>query len=116
MDGPRDYHTDEVRERELWYDISCMWGFPGGASGKEPTCHLPNNARDIRDIGSICRWGGSPGRGHGNPLQYSCLESFMDRGAWQAAVHRVTKSRTQLKQLRTQHTHLCTESKKKLYR
>ena len=46
----------------------------------------------------------SPGWGNGNPLQYSCLENFMDRGDWQATVHRVAKSRTQLKQLSTQHT------------
>ena len=43
--------------------------------------------------------GRDPGGEHGNPLQYSCLENSMDRGAWQATVHRVTKSRTQLKQL-----------------
>ena len=41
----------------------------------------------------------SPGRRHGNPLQYSCLEHPMDRGAWQGTVHRVSKSRAQLKQL-----------------
>ena len=48
------------------------------------------------------RWlGRSPGEGHGNPLQYSCLKNPMDRGAWWAAVHRVTKNQTQLKQLCT---------------
>ena len=52
------------------------------------------------DAGSIPGSGKSPG-GHGNPLQYSCLEVPMDRGAWQARVHRVTKSQTQLKQLST---------------
>ena len=46
---------------------------------------------------SIPASGGSPGEGNGNPLQYSCLESAMDKGAWRATVHRVTKSRTQLK-------------------
>ena len=45
---------------------------------------------------------GSPGEGNGNPLQYSCLETPMDRGAWQALVHRVTKSQTQLKELSMQ--------------
>ena len=54
---------------------------------------------DIRDIGSIPESGKSPGEGHGNPLQYSCLENPTDRGAWQAAVHSVTKSGTRLKQL-----------------
>ena len=45
----------------------------------------PANAGDIRDMGSIPRSGRAPGGGHGNPLQYSCLESPMDRGAWWAA-------------------------------
>ena len=49
---------------------------------------LPANAGDA---GSIPGLGRSPGVGNGNPLQYSCLENPMDRGAWQAAVHRVTK-------------------------
>ena len=48
--------------------------------------NLPTNAGDIRDVGSITGSGVSPGGGHGNPLQYSCLENPMDRGAWQAAV------------------------------
>ena len=52
------------------------------------------NAGDIRDSGSITGLGRSPGGGHGNPLQYPCLESLMDRGAWRAIVHRVTKSWT----------------------
>jgi len=56
------------------------------------------NARDIRDVGSISGLGRSPAGRHGNPLQYSCLENPMDRGAWQAMVHRVAKSQTQLKQ------------------
>ena len=51
----------------------------------------PANAGDVRDVGSIPRSGRCPGGGHGNPLQYSCLENPMDRGAWQAAVHRVPK-------------------------
>ena len=46
--------------------------------------NLPANAGDIRDVGSIPGLGRSSGRGHGNPLQYSCLENPMDRGAWQA--------------------------------
>ena len=56
-------------------------------------------AGDIRDAGSISGLGRSSGGRHGNPLQYSCLENPMDRRAWQATVHRVTKSQTQLKQL-----------------
>ena len=57
----------------------------------------PANAGDIRDMGSIPGLGRSPGGGHGNPFQYSCLEKPMDRGAWQATVNRVAKSQTQLK-------------------
>ena len=57
----------------------------------------PANARDIRDTGSIPGLGRSPGGGNSTPLQYSCLKKFMDRGAWQATVHKVTKSWTQLK-------------------
>ena len=56
----------------------------------------PANARD-RDAGSIPGWERSPGEGHGNPLQFSCLENPMERGAWKAKVHGVAKSRTQLK-------------------
>ena len=60
----------------------------------------PANVGDIRDVGSIPGLGRTPGGGgHGNPLQYSCLESSMDRGAWWATVHRIAKSWTQLKQL-----------------
>ena len=59
--------------------------------------NLPANAGDVKRCGFDPGSGRSPGGGHGNPLQYSCLESFMDRGAWQATVHRVMKSQTQLK-------------------
>ena len=54
--------------------------------------NLPADAGDIRDPGSVPESGKSPGGGHGNPLQYSCLENPMDRGAWWAVVHGVTKS------------------------
>ena len=57
--------------------------------------NLPAYAGDMRDKSSIPGSGRFPGRGHGNPLQYSCLENPMDRGAWWAPVHRVTKSQTQ---------------------
>ena len=63
-------------------------GFPDDGSGKEHTA----NAGDVRDRGSIPGLGRSPGRGHGNPLQYSCLKNPLDRGAWQTKVHRVAKS------------------------
>ena len=52
------------------------------------------NVGDIKDVGSVPGLGRSPEGGHGNPLQYSCLESPMDRGTWQATVPRVSKSWT----------------------
>ena len=58
--------------------------------------HMPDNAGDTRDVGSIPGSGRSPGEGNGNPLQYPCLENPMDRGAWRATVHGVAKSRTRL--------------------
>ena len=56
--------------------------------------NLPTKGRDIRDTGSIPGSRRSPGGGNGNPLQYCCLENPMDRGAWWATIHSVTKSRT----------------------
>ena len=65
------------------------WGnFPGGSEGKGYAC----NAGNARNMGSIPRSGVSPGEGHGNRLQYSCLEKPMDSGAWWATVHRVAQS------------------------
>ena len=58
-------------------------------------------AEDVGDAGLICGLGRSPGGGHGNLLQYCCLESSMDRGAWKATDHRVAKSWTGLKRLST---------------
>jgi len=65
----------------------------------------PANAGDLRDTGSIPGLGRSPGEGHGNPLQYSCLRSPVDRGAWQATVHGVAKSWILLKQ-QSMHVHV----------
>ena len=67
-------------------------GFPGGSVGKKSAC----KAGDIRDAGLIPGLGRSPGGGHGNPLQYLCLENSMDRGAWWATVHGVEKSQSGL--------------------
>ena len=61
----------------------------------------PANSEDTRDAGSIPGSGRSPGEGNGNPLQYSCLENPMDRGAWRATVHSIAESWTRLKQLST---------------
>ena len=65
----------------------------------------PANAGNIRDAGSIPGSGRPSGGGHGNPLQYSCLENPTDRKAWQATVHRVAKSQTQLKWI-SMHAHM----------
>ena len=56
--------------------------------------NLPANAGDLRDMGSILELGKTPGEGHDNLLEYSRLENPMDRGAWQATVHRVAESAT----------------------
>ena len=65
-------------------------GFPGGSVMK----NLPSNARDVGDVGWIMGSGRSPVGRNGNPLQYSGLENFTDRGAWRATVHRIVKGRT----------------------
>ena len=67
----------------------CLKDFPGGSDGKESTCQC-RRLRFDPWVGKI------PGEGNGNPLQYSCLGNPMDRGAWQATVHGVSKSQTQL--------------------
>ena len=64
-------------------------GFPSGSDGKESAC-------SVGDPGLIPGSGRSSGEGHGNPLQYSCLENPMDGGAWQATVHVVAKVRYNL--------------------
>ena len=81
------------------YQCSCkiellisFYGLPRWLSGKEPACQC----RRCTDASSIPGSGRSAGEGNGNPLQYSCLENPMDRRAWQAIVHWVTKSQTRL--------------------
>ena len=64
-----------------------MLGFTGGSDSKESACH-------VGDLGSISGLGRFPGEGNGNPLQYSYLEKSMNRGAWQATVDGVVRSRT----------------------
>ena len=90
------YH-DEYR---IAYKSIRSLGFPGGVVVKNP----PASAGDIRDMGLIPGSGRSPGGGYGHPLQYTCVENPMDRGAWLAIVLKVAKSRTQLKQL-SMHAH-----------
>ena len=77
-----------------------MGAYQGGAGGKEPACQWRRYKRHGCDPGL----GRSPRGGHGNPLQYSCLENPMDRGVWRATVHGVAKSRTRQKQVK-HHAH-----------
>ena len=75
-----------------WLEIrtgNVSWGFPGGSLVKNP----PSNAGDIDSIPGLGR---SPGEEDGTPLEYSCLENPMDRGAWCVTVHGVAKSQTRL--------------------
>ena len=82
-------------DRKYWLSLPSLFtcchrhrlGVPSGSSVKESACIAV-------DVGLIPRSGQSPGRGHGNPLQYSGLENPMDRGDWQAAVHRTAESQT----------------------
>ena len=70
-------------------DSLCLWGFISSSDSKASAC-------SGGDLGLIPGSGKSPGEGNGNPLQYSCLENSMDRGAWWAVVHGVSKSWTRL--------------------
>ena len=70
-------------------DLKIKVGFSGGSNGKESACNAG-------DPGSIPGSGRSPGERNGNTVLYSCLENSMDRGGWQARVHELTKSQTQL--------------------
>ena len=79
---------------QMWTRKNPWWpGSPGAPVVKNPL----DNAGNVREAGSIPGQGRSPGGGHGNLFQYSCLENPMDGGAWRATVHRVAKSQTWLK-------------------
>ena len=93
----------EFSRQEYWSEVP--FSTPGDLpdTGIEPVSPVSSSiarwiasAGDIRDMGSIPGLGRSPGKGHGNPLQYSCLENPMNRGAWQTTVHGVTKNWTRL--------------------
>ena len=78
--------------------------FPGGSDGKDSTCNAG-------DPGLIPGLGRFPGEGNGHPLHYSCLENSTDGGAWQAIIHRVAKSQTQLSDLHFHfYSHICTRT------
>ena len=88
----------KLKEIEFhWNCFICYYGLLQWLSSKEFTC----NAGGVGDAGSIPGLGRFPEEGHGNPLQYSSLEIPLDRGAWWATVHKVTKSWTRLKRLST---------------
>ena len=92
--GPEHPHLNAIMahnsdQRGNWESPILLLGFPGGSLVN----NLPASARDT-DVGSSPGSGRSPGGGNGSPLQYSCLESPKDGGAWWAAVHRVAKSQT----------------------
>ena len=87
----------------LWVSLPGLWFYLWGPQWTSQVVlvvkNLPASLGDTRDAGSIPGSGRSPGGGHGNPLQSSCLENPMDRGAWWATVRGVTKSRIRVKQL-----------------
>ena len=93
----RTFHTCGT----VWKMPVGSWVFPNGSGVK----NLSASEGDKRDSVSNPGWGRSPGGGNGNPLQYSCLESPMDWGAWWATIHGVTMSRTRLSTHTRTHTH-----------
>ena len=82
----------EIKQK---YQTLALSSHIDGSADKESTCNIGN----MGDLGLILRSGRPPGGGHGNLLQYSCLENPLDRETWRATVHRVFKSQTRLKQL-----------------
>ena len=86
----------------FWHPVPHFFGVPWWFSDKESACKVG----DTGDVGLIPGLGRSLGEGHGNPLQYSCLENLMDRGAWRATVHGIAKSWIQLSDLAC--AHACT--------
>ena len=87
--GQNNRGYKKCNEISVFHHCSHIQGFPGGSDGKAFICN-------VGDLGLILGLGRSPGTGTGYPLQYSCLENSMARGAWWATVHGIAKSRTQL--------------------
>ena len=88
-------HSKPRIDPEYIQILLSLQGFLGGSDSKEL-------AYNTGDLGSIPGSGRSPGEGNGYPLQYSCLENSMDRGAWQPTVHGIEKSWTQLNDIQGQ--------------
>ena len=78
-----------IHKTASYMALDKLSGFPGDSDGEESACNAG-------DWGSIPGFGRAPGKGNGNPLQYSCLENSMDREIWLATVHGVAKTRTRL--------------------
>ena len=78
-----------MNNNDIWHFIVLYLGFPGGSDDEESTC----NAGDPDSVPGLGR---SPEEGDGYPLQYSCLENSMDRGAWRTTVHGVAENQTQM--------------------
>ena len=98
-EGLREGEADEERKGtvkafqgcgDILYHLLML----GASQGERVVKSPPANAGDLRDSGLTPGLGRSPGGGHGNPLQYSCMENPKDRGAWWATVHGVTKSQS----------------------
>jgi len=88
----RDSHHEIYYLKSNLNSFTVVKGFPGGANGKEPACQC----RRLKRHGFDPCLRRCPGVGNGNPLQYSCLENSMDRGAWWATVHGVAEGQTRL--------------------
>ena len=86
---------------QIFRRVLISWGFPGGASGNEPACQCRR-----RDVDSIPGSERSPGGGHGNPLQYSCLENPVDIGVWQATSPQGRKELDMTKETQHAQTHV----------
>ena len=80
-------HLNIQNKTIKYHQVLDILGFHGGSDSKESAC-------STGDLGSVPVSGGSPGEGNGNPFRYSCLENSMNRGAWQATVHKVANSWT----------------------
>ena len=114
--GPWNFLLDHFSPRDLqiftwlivtcifWYFHSSLRHFPQDVPASQVIVvkNLPTNVGDVRDVSSIPGLGRSSEGGHGNPLQYTCLENPMNRRAWRVTLHRVWKSRIRLKRLSTQ--------------
>ena len=96
----KKYHEKtSLDQKSVYRHFLILLGFPGGSEVKTSACNAG-------DPGSIPGSGISPREGNGSPLQHSCLENLMDRGAWWAMVHSITHNRTQLKRL-SKHVCIC---------